>query len=207
MNELQDSISKAHNTAVGPDEIHFELLRNLPKISREYLLSFYNDIWTTGNIPKLWKQAIIVPIAKNQNCSDPTNYRPIALTSCTCKILERMINDRLTWYLEKNKLITNIQSGFRKNRSAIDQLVRLETFIRDAFIKKEHLTAIFFDLKKAYDTTWRYDIMKDLESFGLKVRLPQFINNFLTDRNFKTWIGNEQIQEMGVPQGSILNTV
>lgn len=53
MNELQDSLWKAHNTAVGPDEIHYKLLRNLPKISREYLLSIYNDIWTTGNIPKL----------------------------------------------------------------------------------------------------------------------------------------------------------
>lgn len=51
--------------------------------------------------------------------------------------------------------------------------------------------------------------MKDLKSLGLKARLPQFINNFLTDRNFKTWIYNTlsdmKIQEMGVPQESILS--
>lgn len=96
-----------------------------------------------------------------------------------------------------------------ENRSAIDQLVQLETFIQNAFIKKEHLTAIFFDLEKVYATTWRYGIMKDLKSLGLKARLPQFINNFLTDRNFKTWIYNTlsdmKIQEMGVPQESILS--
>ena len=54
------------------------------------------------------------------------------------------------------------QSGFRSDLSTTDNLVRLETFIRDAFIKKEHVVAVFFNLEKAYDTTWRYDILKDI---------------------------------------------
>ena len=40
----------------------------------------------------------------------------------------------------------------RKNRSTIDQLVRLEIFIRDAFVNKENTVSVFFDLEKAYDT-------------------------------------------------------
>ena len=68
-------------------------------------------------------------------------------------------------------------------------LVRLETFVREAFIKKEHLTAVFFDLEKAYDTTWKYGIMRDLSDFGLKGRLPIFIDNFLSNRNFKVRVG------------------
>ena len=55
-----------------------------------------------------------------------------------------MINDRLTWFLESNNIITNFQSGFRHQRSTNDHLVRLETFIREAFIKKEHLVSVFF---------------------------------------------------------------
>ena len=54
-------------------------------------------------------------------------------------------------------------------------VVRLETFVREAFIKKEHITAVFFDLEKAYDTTWKYGIMRDLRDFGLKDRLPLLI--------------------------------
>ena len=65
-----------------------------------------------------------------------------------------MINDRLTRFLESNNIITNFQSGFRHQRSTNDHLVRLETFIREAFIKNEHLVSVFFDLEKAYDTTW-----------------------------------------------------
>ena len=37
---------------------------------------------------------------------------------------------------------------FWKNRSTIDQLVRLETFIRDAFVNKEHAVSVFFDLEQ-----------------------------------------------------------
>ena len=89
--------------------------------------------------------------------------------------MERMINIRLVWYLEKLKLITPVQSGFRKQRSTTDQLIRLETFIREAFIHKHHAVAVFFDLEKAYDTTWKYGIMKDLFDAGLRGRLPLFI--------------------------------
>ena len=79
-----------------------------------------------------------------------------------------MINDRLTWFLESNNIITNFQSGFRHQRSTNDHLVRLETFNREAFIKNEHLVSVFFDLEKAYDTTWKYGIMKDVHDIGLK---------------------------------------
>ena len=56
----------------------------------------------------------------------------------------------------------------KKNRSTPDQLVRLETFIRDGFVNKEHAVSIFFDLENAYDTTWTYGILKDLLNIGLK---------------------------------------
>ena len=88
-------------------------------------------------------------------------------------------------------------------------MIRLESFIRDAFIKKEHVVAVFFDLEKAYDTTWKHGIMKDLHKLGLKGRLPLFIQNFLSDRTFNVRIGNTLSdifkQEQGVPQGSILS--
>ena len=208
--ELTDALSKAHDSSPGPDDIHYQLLKHLPSSSLSILLEIYNSIWATGNIPKSWKEATIIPIPKpDKDHTDPSNYRPIALTSCVCKTMERMINDRLTWFLESNNIITNFQSGFRHQRSTNDHLVRLETFIREAFIKKEHLVSVFFDLEKAYDTTWKYGIMKDVHDIGLKGRLPLFLQNFLTDREFKVKVGSTlselHNQEQGVPQGSILS--
>ena len=96
-----------------------------------------------------------------------------------------MINARLVWYLEINNLISPVQSGFRSERSTNDNLVRLETFIRDAFVKKEHVVAVFFDLEKAYDTTWKYGILRDLHELGVKGRLANFLESFLAERSFQ----------------------
>ena len=51
--------------------------------------------------PEDWHKAVIIPIPKpGKDKTEATNYRPIALTSCICKTMERMINDRLVWFLE-----------------------------------------------------------------------------------------------------------
>jgi len=154
MNELLDSLAKSSDSAVSPDDIHYQMLKHLPPDALQSLLNTLNNIWLTGNFPPSWRQSPIVPIPKaGKDLSDPSNYRPIALTSCVCKVMKRMVNNRLVWYLKRNKLITLMQSGFRKGRSTTDQLVRLETFVREAFIQKQHSAVIFFDLEKAYDTT------------------------------------------------------
>ncbi|GFX90413.1 putative RNA-directed DNA polymerase from transposon X-element [Trichonephila clavipes] len=74
--------------------------------------------------PSNWREAIVIPILKpGKVTTDPLSYRPIALTSCFCKTFERMVNTRLVYVLEKEKCISPLQSGFRKGRSTLDNLV------------------------------------------------------------------------------------
>ena len=89
-----------------------------------------------------------------------------------------MVNERLVWYLEKNGFLAKQQCGYRSNRSTVDHLVRLETFIRDAFIQNQHLDAVFFDLQKAYDTTWKHGILQDLHDMGLRGDLSILLGTF-----------------------------
>ena len=210
LDELVTSLNKAKDTAVGPDDIHYQLLKHLPESCLLVLQDIFNNIWLTGNFPPSWHDAIVVPIPKpGKDHTDPINYRPISLISCVCKTLERMVNNRLTWFLETNNLLTNIQCGFGKNRTTIDHLIRLESFIRNGFINNQHVVSVFFDLEKAYDTTWKYGILKDLYSMGFRGRMPQFIDSFLKSRQFKVRVGSTFSdsfdQEMGVPQGTILS--
>ena len=124
MEEFQDALRRAHDTSTGPHEIHYQLLKHLPDASVLLLLNICNKIWISGDISSDWRKAILIPIPKPGK--DPTN--PIALTSCICKTMERMINRRLVWYLESHKLITNVQCGFRSRRSTVDHFVRFEMF-------------------------------------------------------------------------------
>ena len=123
--ELRKSLDKAHDTACGPDDIHYQLLKHLPESALQVLLDLMNDIWETGDLPSIWKLANVIPILKpGKDHSKPSNYRHIALTSCVCKTMERMINARLVWFLESNGLLSNIQCGLRQGRSTLDHLVR-----------------------------------------------------------------------------------
>ena len=93
---------------------------------------------------------------------------------------------------------------FGKKRSTADHLVRFDSYIRNAFAKKEHVLSIFFYLEKAYDTTWKHGILSDLYDLDFRGHLPTFIDGFLSHRLFQVRAGSTLSytyeQEMGVPQ-------
>ncbi|GFO04509.1 RNA-directed DNA polymerase from mobile element jockey [Plakobranchus ocellatus] len=123
MAELKNSIVKSNESAAGPDGVYYQFLRHLPESCLHTLLKLFNNIWTTGDIPPSWREASVVPIPKpGKDSSDPSNYRPIGLTSCLCKTLKRMVNDRLVHVLESRNLLSNVQCGFRKDHSILDHL-------------------------------------------------------------------------------------
>jgi len=67
------------------------------------LLQALNNIWFAGNFPPSWRTSTVIPIPKPaKDASDPNNYHPIALMTCLCKVMERMVNNRLVWLLERN---------------------------------------------------------------------------------------------------------
>lgn len=185
MHEFNAAISSCKGSSPGPDDISYEMIKNLDITIKHHLLDIYNSIWNEGIFPTSWTNALVIPILK-PNCdpNDPNSYRPISLTSCLCKIFERMINRRLVWYLEDLHLIDNRQCGFRKSRSTIDHHVTLENTIQRAYLDLKHVGVVFFDIKKAYDRVWRKGITEILYSWGIKGKMLVFINNFLNKRYF-----------------------
>lgn len=81
------------------------------------LLGLFHKIWSEGVIPSGWKRAVIKP-GKDPSCAD--SYRPIALTTNLCKLMEKMIVNRLSYFQEHRGLLSQCQSGFRKVRSTLD---------------------------------------------------------------------------------------
>ena len=210
LDELNHALRDVVHTAPGEDQVSYTLLKHLPNETLDYILKLYNRIWTTHRFPVDWLIAIVLPFEKPEK--DPyvvTNYRPISLTSCLCKLMEKMVNVRLVWTLEKRQAISSQQYGFRHGRSTTDVLVRLDTDIKHAFARRQHTIVVFFDLQKAYDTTWRHGILQRLHEVGIRGHLPVFLSNFLSNRTFKVKVGqslsSDYTQYQGVPQGSVLS--
>ncbi|GBN20879.1 hypothetical protein AVEN_38786-1 [Araneus ventricosus] len=114
IHELRNALNNSHPTSAGPDRIHCKMLKNLSENSLCLILALFNRIWNGKAFPTAWRKAIVVPIPKvRKDPQNPSNYRPIALTSCLCKLMERMVNKRLVYILERKNMLSKFQSGFR----------------------------------------------------------------------------------------------
>ena len=210
--KLITALNKKKSTAPGADTVHYDMLKNLPEISKFQLLKLINKSWSEGSLPSQWKESTIVPILKpGKDPHEPASYRSISLTSAICKIMETMAASRLTAFLENNQILAKEQSGFKKNRSTIDQITRLESAIRSAALTRYALVAVFIDLEKAFDLMWKRGVLDRLVHFGIHGKMLTCIRDFLNGRNMNVRVGSDISDykecENGSPQGSVLSPI
>jgi ribonuclease HI/endonuclease/exonuclease/phosphatase family metal-dependent hydrolase len=208
--ELENALSSCKGSSPGPDGVHYQMIKELPRTAKLALLHAYNKMWTEKTFPETWTESLAVPILKPGK--DPrfsSSYRPISLTNCLCKLLEKIINNRLVHILECNKLLPEQQYGFRKNRSTEDVLLILEAEILEGFRLKQHILMTSLDISQAYDSCWRRLILEWLKENNIGGRMFHFISNFISNRTFKVIIGNTESTRMssedGVVQGAVLS--
>ena len=109
----------------------------------------FNMSIKTGKLPNEWKLALVTPIPKPGNKSDPANYRPISLLSIISKLLEKHIHIHLLKHLQEQSCISNSQWGFTKGKATTGALlIVVQTWHQILhgewscyfFILKRHLT-------------------------------------------------------------------
>ena len=105
------------NKAAGEDDIPYEMIKHLGRKAREMLLHIYKEVWAGKGYTSKWRTAIIKPLLKDGK--DPkvtSSYRPISLTLCLGKLLEKIVAGRMTYLMESRGLLADSQAGFRQNR-------------------------------------------------------------------------------------------
>ena len=184
MQELRSSIKKLKSKkAPGPDGVMNDMLRHPGSAAKNILLRIFNQSWKQGRVPDIWKETSIIPIhKKGRDEKDAKSYGPITLLSCVGKLLERIVNQRLQWYLETYGKLSDTQAGFRKNKNTEDQLTYFAQKIENGFQEGKKTVAVFFNMKKAFDTVWKDGLLLKLIKCGIAGNMYKWIKSFLENR-------------------------
>ena len=209
--ELKTAISRLKKKkSPGPDGITNEMLQHLGNTALQKMLDIFNLSWRNGQVPQCWREATMIPIIKpGKNKTQPSSYRPISLTSCVCKTMERVIAYRMQWYLEAQNIIVPEQAGFRQFRSTEDQTTYLSQVIEDSFQAQKVVLATFIDLQKAFDKVWKEGLLIKLLRSNIRGNMYQWTKSYLHNRRARVlvdgYIGKKVLLRQGVPQGGVLS--
>ncbi|XP_012553302.2 LINE-1 reverse transcriptase homolog [Bombyx mori] len=136
--------------ATGKDAIPIETIEASGEYGVEIFHTLCNKIWQSGTWPQDWVHTVFVPLHKKGSTKSCSNYRLIALIPHACKILLRIVNERLKSYLSKE--IAPEQAGFVKGKGTREQILTVRQIIEKSreFNKPTYLC--FVDFSKAFDS-------------------------------------------------------
>ena len=198
-------------TSTDNDGLSYKVLKEGGTILATYLAQLFSLSLDLGRLPDAWKMGVVTPIHKDGPRNLVSNYRPITVTSCCCRILERIIRNRLTDYLSLNGIISDTQHGFVPRRSTDTILLRFYDFITNNVDNNMVIDAIFFDFSKAFDKISHSKLILRLYYNGVSGKILDWIIDFLTHREQKVRIGNLFSYSLpvtsGVIQGSVLGPI
>ena len=110
--------------------------------------SICQQIWKTQQWPQDWKRSLFIAIPKKGNAKDCSNYYTIALISHASKVMLKILQARLQWYV--NQELSDIQAGFRKVRGTRDQIVNIHWIIKKAREFQKNIYICFIDYANAF---------------------------------------------------------
>lgn len=147
--EIIDSLKLS--TSDGPDGINSKLLCNTKIPTSNILTCIFMQSLQESALPYDWKVAKVIPICKLGEQQIVINYRPISLTSISCKILEHIIYSHIASFLETNGYFYKFQHGFGKHFLCETQLAGFVHNLLSNYDNGLQTDAIFLDFCKAFD--------------------------------------------------------
>ncbi|MFZ2537549.1 MAG: reverse transcriptase family protein, partial [Oscillospiraceae bacterium] len=202
--KLLDRIETSKST--GVDNIHPHMLKECREQLSVPLALIFNKSLDSGALPSNWKLANIVPIYKKGDRTSPGNYRPISLTAISCKIMEKLLKNKIVDFVESLNLFSNDQHGFCKGRSCLTNLLESFEEWTAALDEGYGIDIVFLDYQKAFDSVPHKRLIEKLKCYGIGGKILAWIQEFLREMRvlvngaYSSWTKIISV----VPQGSVL---
>lgn len=208
--ELCKSIEKIGSSS-GINNVNLQVLKDSLEVTGDYLLGIINDSLEQGKFPSSWKQSTVVPIPKVAGTTKAEEYRPINMLPIYEKVLEIIVKDQLLEYVNERNILISEQSGFRQNHSCESALNLLLYKWKRMIEEKKTIVVLFLDLKRAFETISRTEMLKTLRKYGIGGNVLKWFESYLSSRTQICQYGNStsssKLVPLGVPQGSVLGPI
>ena len=196
------------NKSAGHDGIPAKILKWSIPIIAPFLRDVFNSFIENGIYPEDFKIARVVALHKKGPKNIADNYRPISILTQLNKIFEKLLHERLMNFLVEENILTPRQFGYRKKHNTIHGVLNLTEEIKSILDSQKVCSALFIDLKGAFDTIDIDIMLEKLEHYGIRGTALELFKSYLSNR--KQYIQHGDMKSIlldilcGVPQGSVL---
>ena len=134
-----------------------------------------NESITTGIFPEDWKEAKVTPVLKKGCPVTVSNYRPVSCLTAACKVLESVVCNQMSEYLEQNNLLPPSQHGFCPKRSTMTAWEDIQIDWANEAEKKNVAGILLWDLSAAFDTLDKDIFCEKIKLYGFQ---PKTVKNY-----------------------------
>ena len=180
------------NKASGDDGIPVELFQILNYDTVKVLHSICQQIWKTQQWPQDWKRSVFIPITKEGNAKECSNYCTLALISHASKVMLKILQARLQQYVYWE--LPDVQAGFRKSRGTRDQIANICWIIEKAREFQKIIYFCFIDYAKAFDCADHNKLWKILKEVGIPDHLTCLLRNLYAGQEATVRTGHGTIE-------------
>lgn len=205
INEVLKAVSSIQSNAIGFDGISLKFFKIILPSVIGIFTDFLNRCLQTSTFPKAWKISKVIPVPK----ASANEYRPISLIPSLSKVFEKVVCNQITNFLERHKLLSTVQSGFRRYHSCKSAILYVSNWIGKEVDQNRIVFLVLIDFSKAFDAIIQSLLIRKLRlRFGFSQLAFQLLESYLNQRK-SVVVNNDQLSDeiannMGVPQGSIL---
>ena len=165
-----------NSSSVGPDDVSFKVLKAGSRVLAVKLATIFNLSLSTGVFPRLYRQALAIPLHKKNSKTDPANYRNISLVSKQALTFEKLIQKQIYKHFETLNLFSPNQHAYIAGRSTATLCTTIYDRACRAAQKGYFAGIISCDLKSGFDV------------ISGKILADKFHDCYLTSNGTDKWL-------------------